>query len=1185
MSKTVQKMDGEVSLSKRLKDEGLESTSSDKEKMQKVWKWYKKADNELKSARKEIEELKKQQAQEMKEVENYVEHIRNLSEEREVLTQEFEKENERLKDENETLKKELAGDNKEIAMLLQQEGLEDIASGTQSEQIAYLLVERAKLLDDLDMERKKKAQVGNYLDNKKVERLEREKRRLDDELKKEKENSKKILESNAKLHEEQLKIMQTRRDKLEQENRELKAKLKGLESHVSELSTDLDKTESEKYAHANKALQQQKQETSLLKKAGLENSQLKESRKRLELEMTTMKHRLKTSEEEKTSLDTKIRELQTSLDDEKKKRSSHEATIIKLRALIDKNKKQLNKLEETSKTVKDDKKALELKLEYMEKDIESLKGKEHNLTSQMENKTKTERDLVEKQQNELQRLKEENQKVIMEHKSALDLLEREKKRAKELDNRGSASEQEWRRRLRESEERERELAKKLDDLRADLESAREDTSTGRTDFTKMQNEIHEELSTSQTENRQLREQMAREKALMEDSESRNKRINQELEKLIDDLKKDRDVLARELQTMITKDQQANMLVGEADKLLLDKKDLQEQLDSSKRRNTQLSDDLQLDRTKITDLTSEIAFLKEKLKLSEGSVKKLKEEINQKSLEVSRNHDISSQGQTNMDVEIVRVQREMISEREKFGRENNELKWQLDRADRKTKDLQETISEKNEEVSQLRKENTRLCSVTNTGDSRLEDEIRLRNDVEGRNKVLEEEMTKLWNQMKDLLEKLTNSEAARQELETEIERQNNTIRLRDSEFERHKAEVNVSSTALGKVQHRAQSAERRIPELQQEVDDMSLKLQTAEQQLKDYEATRIEVQNCREEILKYKSQIQEDRIQRSLQNQHIEELKSQLDFFRNKEDQLHHNNSELKHKYLETQNKLHTIEDQNKSISEMQSVSEKNKQVLSDQLSSLRNQVDRLQMEVFQTTEKLQLQMHKYDDQKRHHRSKLQAAREIFTRHKLILTESLNKLQEELTNAKRELQHEQQWKNNMDTNHKQLLSEHRELLAKFSENEELTRDQSRNLATMEYRLKFLEYENGVLQERVDVLSKQRIALEKLVREYRLEKQKEEINKAVLPGSLPITHPMSSFSYGAPKGSLSSGLGNSMSYAPSLDLSSHRPEGLLTVRSPGSAVYSPHINGYVNNARNLSSTGRTLDNESTEVDSES
>ena len=63
-----------------------------------------------------------------------------------------------------------------------------------------------------------------------------------------------------------------------------------------------------------------------------------------------------------------------------------------------------------------------------------------------------------------------------------------------------------------------------------------------------------------------------------------------------------------------------------------------------------------------------------------------------------------------------------------------------------------------------------------------------------------------------------------------------------------------------------------------------------------------------------------------------------------------------------------------------------------------------------------------------------------------------------------------------------------ILSRHSDTEEAVRDQNRNVNTMDYRVKYLEKENGVLQDRIDTLSRQRVAMEKLIREYRLEKQK-------------------------------------------------------------------------------------------------
>ncbi|PIK59168.1 putative coiled-coil domain-containing protein [Apostichopus japonicus] len=103
-------------------------------------------------------------------------------------------------------------------------------------------------------------------------------------------------------------------------------------------------------------------------------------------------------------------------------------------------------------------------------------------------------------------------------------------------------------------------------------------------------------------------------------------------------------------------------------------------------------------------------------------------------------------------------------------------------------------------------------------------------------------------------------------------------------------------------------------------------------------------------------------------------------------------------------------------------------------------------------------------------------------------------------------------------------------ARMVENEESLSDQNRNISSLEYRTKFLEQENGMLQDRISSLSRQRMALEKVVREYRMEKQKEDIYKAIgnAPSGQPFT-PSSGLglSLGLPKTPYSSGIGNSVS----------------------------------------------------------
>ncbi|XP_072304733.1 uncharacterized protein ccdc30 [Eucyclogobius newberryi] len=104
----------------------------------------------LQSANDELQSLRTQQASEMEEVESYVAHIRGLLEERENLTADYERDNEQLRLELHHIRQQQEVESKELAEMLAQKDLGEIGLSTPSELVAYLLVERATLLERLE---------------------------------------------------------------------------------------------------------------------------------------------------------------------------------------------------------------------------------------------------------------------------------------------------------------------------------------------------------------------------------------------------------------------------------------------------------------------------------------------------------------------------------------------------------------------------------------------------------------------------------------------------------------------------------------------------------------------------------------------------------------------------------------------------------------------------------------------------------------------------------------------------------------------------------------------------------------------------------------------------------------------------------------------------------------------------
>ncbi|XP_068215641.1 uncharacterized protein [Palaemon carinicauda] len=140
-----------TSVKKRFTLEGLDwETQDPHSRTLQLWRLLVDAEANLKAARHMNDKLRRQFDEEKVELEEYTEHLRLKCEER---VKELDNEVRTLKEDLEAL---LAGTQAVTSMLLQ-EGLEDVAHSSLGEQIAYLLVERSTLTEELTVARTKPA--------------------------------------------------------------------------------------------------------------------------------------------------------------------------------------------------------------------------------------------------------------------------------------------------------------------------------------------------------------------------------------------------------------------------------------------------------------------------------------------------------------------------------------------------------------------------------------------------------------------------------------------------------------------------------------------------------------------------------------------------------------------------------------------------------------------------------------------------------------------------------------------------------------------------------------------------------------------------------------------------------------------------------------------------------------------
>ncbi|KAI0237017.1 hypothetical protein LSAT2_012463 [Lamellibrachia satsuma] len=425
-----------MNVKEKLLEAGVDPNCTETEKITHLWNLYIKTQADLNVSLMSIEQLRSQQETEMKEVEQYVEHIRSLSDEREALTLEFETENEQLKGQVEELKTEVDGQkfNKETESMLLQQGLTDIARSSPSEQVAYLLVERARLLDELEAEqgRSVEREHGNNALKQRLEELqqelEEEKEDSEEDLAEEREKTRKMEESMKAAHKKEMAAIVVENEKLQETLNTATSKTTQLEKEVQKLKSSPLPEGSDKLQVKN----DKQDESARMNASDVMSSDLEELRQ----ELSELKA-------ENEALRTKISELNEELEAEKldteDKVEERDKTIQKLRDEIERQHKYIAELQTVTKRSTSDKKSLEIQLNFVEQQLEDLQASEQQLRTANKKLQSEAGGQQEKCEKELYDIEEEKSKLSEELMSLKDKLRQKDRQILILEGRVSSS--------------------------------------------------------------------------------------------------------------------------------------------------------------------------------------------------------------------------------------------------------------------------------------------------------------------------------------------------------------------------------------------------------------------------------------------------------------------------------------------------------------------------------------------------------------------------------------------------------------------------------------------------------------------------------------------------------------------------------------------------------------------------
>ncbi|XP_055748584.1 coiled-coil domain-containing protein 30 isoform X3 [Salvelinus fontinalis] len=1101
----------------RLQEGGLAPSASAEECQRHLWRQLLHCEGDLRTATQELHTLRTQQATEMKEVENYVEHIRGLLEERESLTAEYEQDNEQLHADLQQIRLQQDSQRKEVVEMLAQEDLGEIGLSSTSEQVAYLLVERATLLERLEAaERRLDTQslTGNLREVHLQDELDHIRHTMEEELRQQRETMQRTKESMNQVHNEDVSQEHSERQRLERDLEEASRRLSMAHEDIRRLT---DKLESAKKTQAmcGPELERTGQEVESLRKEVdklkqcdmLELQRAKEHNERLDGEIRVLRERVRSLDSEKKTLlqmgegnssehpkDLPTLLLTTSKPEEqeqihKRCREALEDVGCQLRELQRRMQRQQREQEE---------------MVERNEELEALLGEAQNASKEESQRHEGE---LEGLHRKIKTLEAELKKICAQDQVLKDggvvgretetylhqLRDSSQERVALLEAR-LTEEKDWRRQLevdlgaaqaalknnKETLQRdERELRK----LRLELQGLQTECQQGKT-LIKSLTQVKGEKGILEEKVAQLERAQSR---LQSDREHQT-----ESSRTQEDLRESRTQVA-ELGAKVERLTSVLSCLEEEHCTLRDETvqerrraaDLQAQL--SERVREKLTAEGEKERLGI-----ELLRLREQLQLSTqtrqetaGPTRPRQDtpESDYSFLLAERTKDECLNQLASLKCELSHLHATLEEERQLANQHQLALQAQINEAQARTKSQDSVLGQKAEESKQLKQDLQRVQSLFTSAERELRYEREKNLDLKRHNALLDQEKIKVCAELKQAQAKLSQAEQSGSGQAAETERLQQRLRELELELARSGQSRNTNASLHEELQAervRVISADKKVLELQQKLKSAHHQLRLEEARAGETSRLERDSRDMSDTLSSLQARQLEDQLQRKLLEQREEELQQQVRSLRGKEVSLGRSNSELKHLTQQLETRLAVLEAEHGKAREEQRESQRSCLQLGQELVASQQESERLQEELQQVITQLDTYIRKYNEKQSQHKTKLRKAKQIFLMATAQRDRTIQKLENDLALASSLSHKEKDWIRTVMEENEKLLVEKRELLRRMSEAEEMGSNGLRKASNVQHRVNFLEVENRQLQERTLKLANQVGTLERALR---------------------------------------------------------------------------------------------------------
>ncbi|KAK5923478.1 hypothetical protein CgunFtcFv8_000443 [Champsocephalus gunnari] len=1138
-------------ISLRLQEDGLPPGAGVEERQRHLWQQLLAREANLQSATQELQTLRTQQACEMKEVESYVSHIRGLLEERESLTSEYERDNEQLREELHQIRQQQEGQSKELAEMLAQEELGEMGLSSPSEQVAYLLVERATLLERLEAaERRLESQslTGSFME---VQHQEHIRQTMGEELRQHRVDMQKAVDNMTKAHSEQVSQERNERHRLERDLEEASRRLAMAHQDIRRLTNELDAAKNNNLDPSGSELQGTLEEVENLRKEVdklkhcdmMKLQRSKEQNDKLDVENRALRERVHTLESEKRNLLDQSAKHDTDVDvtkEDEKNRSISSEPQNNLSGSPTEEKDNMHKrcheaMEDRLVQMKELKRQLQRirkeqeELEERNEELEALlgeaqnasKGERHRHEGELEGLHRRIKGLeAELKKQDVQDKMLKNGEEATEPFLQLHLRDSSLERLALLEAR-LTEEKDWRKQLEVD----------LSAAQAALKKDKEALQIGERELKKLRLEVNSRQTECQQGKTVIKSltQVKGEKAVLEEKvaqmERAHSRLQSELERYKDIHRTQEDRRESRLHVDQLKEQ-ADRLTAELSSLQTAHSALREEMVSERLQTAELQ--AKLSSTVQEKLTAkgererleiQMQCLKEQLKWHQERLSSTKEAL--LSSQEPELHTAHIESRLNPvertkddDQELNHLQNQLEEKQQLAAQHQLALQAQVSEALAHIKSQDSVLSQKAEEAKQMKQDLQRAQSLFTSAERELRYEKEKNMDTKRHNTLLDQEKLKLCAELKQLQTKLVQLEQCVHSQAAECERQQQ--RIRELEIELARNSTNRSATTS--LQEDLQNERTRLIVTDKKVLELQQQLKSAQHQLRVEEAragesSRLErdSRDLSDTLSALRAQQQEEHITRKLVEQREEELQQQVRSLRLKEASMTRTNAELSHRAQQLDTRLAVLEAELSKAREEARDSQKSVNRLQEELMASQQESDRLHGELQQLLLQLDTHIRKYNEKQSQHKSKLRQAKQVFLKETAQRDRIIQTLENDLMLASSLSHKEKERIHTVTEENEKLLGEKRDLSRKISEAEEMGSSGMRTASTIQHRVNVLEVENRQLQDRSLKLSNQVGSLERALRNvqsyYSLENAKKVIPSENLSDGFPHTSALS------------------------------------------------------------------------------